>query len=312
MSAAESDVIEATGDAEATAGARLRQAREALKLSVQDVAGKIRIDASKVEALENGDVEGIGAAVFAAGYIRAYARIVSLPADELIAAYDGIGRNDEIVIQPVETQGTGSLGRVDRSLSAKFSVGGAGRKRRRLLRGLVIVSLFIVIAGGAFWLLNNDDATMSAVDDDVPVALPEVASSEETAQNLSIPGLASASTESTAAESSVAQQLDTPPSSLAGEEAMPEETSTTPPSDKLLLQFQDDSWLEVYDARNTRLAHRLARAGSTLELQGEAPFSLVVGYVPGVSILFNGDTVDLSGYQGRRLVRFSVGDNTHE
>jgi len=69
-------------------GERLRLAREALKLSQQDVAERIRINVDKVAALEADEIARVGAPVFAVGYIRAYARIVGLPADELIPMAD--------------------------------------------------------------------------------------------------------------------------------------------------------------------------------------------------------------------------------
>jgi len=75
----------------------------------------------------------------------------------------------------------------------------------------------------------------------------------------------------------------------------------------LSLYFQDDSWVEVHDARGERLIHQLARAGQTHTLHGVVPFAVVLGYVPGVRILLDGEAVDLGKYQGRRLARFSVG-----
>ena len=79
---------------------------------------------------------------------------------------------------------------------------------------------------------------------------------------------------------------------------------------ELALYFQEDSWVEVHDARGERLMHRLARAGQSQTLHGVAPFAVVLGYVPGVTILLDGEAVDLGKYQGRRLARFSVGVET--
>lgn len=68
-------------------GRRLRQAREAMGLSQADIAGHLRLSVAIVDALERDDFEHLPAATFIKGYLRNYAAEVSLPGDELIAAY---------------------------------------------------------------------------------------------------------------------------------------------------------------------------------------------------------------------------------
>ena len=49
-----------------TPGERLQIAREAMGLSREDVAMKLRINTAKIVAIENGEVDSIAAPVFAA------------------------------------------------------------------------------------------------------------------------------------------------------------------------------------------------------------------------------------------------------
>src|SRR5882762_7543001 len=68
-------------------GARLVLARERVGMSVTQVAAKLRLDVRTVTALETGEYERVGAAVFVRGFLRRYAELVGEPAQEIDALY---------------------------------------------------------------------------------------------------------------------------------------------------------------------------------------------------------------------------------
>lgn len=65
-------------------GARLAEARAALKLSAGDVARQLKLSVAQVEALEGGQFDSLPGPVFVRGFIRNYARLVKLDPDELL------------------------------------------------------------------------------------------------------------------------------------------------------------------------------------------------------------------------------------
>jgi len=65
-------------------GGALQAARQARKLSVSQVADRLRLSSAVVMALEANDWERLPAPVFVRGYVRAYARLIGLPAEELL------------------------------------------------------------------------------------------------------------------------------------------------------------------------------------------------------------------------------------
>jgi len=69
-------------------GQRLRQAREARGLNVQDIAARLHLSASVIATIESGAFEQLPAATYARGYMRAYANLVGVNPDMLLAAYD--------------------------------------------------------------------------------------------------------------------------------------------------------------------------------------------------------------------------------
>ncbi len=68
---------------------------------------------------------------------------------------------------------------------------------------------------------------------------------------------------------------------------------TVPTANQLALEFVKDSWVEVVDARDHILAVSLQRAGSRLDLEGQPPFEIRLGFAPGVRITYRGEPVEL-------------------
>jgi cytoskeletal protein RodZ len=69
-------------------GARLRAAREARGLSIEDVAERLRLNAALVLAMEQDRLALLGAPVFARGHLRNYALLVGAPEQEIMADCD--------------------------------------------------------------------------------------------------------------------------------------------------------------------------------------------------------------------------------
>src|SRR3954454_5191327 len=71
-------------------GAELKRAREAVNLTVQDIAARLNLDAKTILAVEEDRYDRLPVPAYGRGYIRAYARLVNLPADALVAAYNAV------------------------------------------------------------------------------------------------------------------------------------------------------------------------------------------------------------------------------
>ncbi|HWV12473.1 MAG TPA: helix-turn-helix transcriptional regulator, partial [Sphingobium sp.] len=77
---------QASDEQSSTPGAKLRAAREAQGLSMQDVATRTRIAQRQLEAIERDDYSALPGIPYAVGFARAYARAVDL--DEVAIAAD--------------------------------------------------------------------------------------------------------------------------------------------------------------------------------------------------------------------------------
>ncbi|SEO43104.1 RodZ domain-containing protein [Aquisalimonas asiatica] len=88
----------------------------------------------------------------------------------------------------------------------------------------------------------------------------------------------------------------------AGEDDLPPLTDP----EELVLDFAGPAWMEVTDARGERLLYGLVQDEGEQVLEGEAPFSVLVGDVSRVSVYFDDEAVELGPERPGRVVRVEV------
>lgn len=71
-----------------SAGSMLREAREAAKLSIEEVASELHLVSDVVLALESGDRSKLPSRVFTLGYLKNYAKLVNIPYEQVKTAFD--------------------------------------------------------------------------------------------------------------------------------------------------------------------------------------------------------------------------------
>ncbi len=73
-------------------GDELRQQRESLGLSPQDVFEEVRIPVSYVEALERADFQSLPALSYAASFLRTYCVFLNLPSQRIVDCFQACAR----------------------------------------------------------------------------------------------------------------------------------------------------------------------------------------------------------------------------
>lgn len=139
-------------------GDRLRSARKARALSVQQVADSLRLEESSVIALEDGRFEAMGAPVFVRGHLRRYAQLVGLSPEAVLEAYRAAAP---------ESDAPPSIARPREQADAL-----------RMPAWAYWVAAALILAGLALALGDGDDeapapaAVPAAVTEDLPASLP--------------------------------------------------------------------------------------------------------------------------------------------
>jgi len=141
-------------------GNELKAAREALSLSIQDVAGRIKIRGDYLRALEAEDLKVLPERTFTRAYLQTYARELGLDALPLLRDFD------RLLPQPPEQ--VNNLRRPDVQKNAASS----GRRTSGLLGGLLGGLLLLGVAGYFGYSAYLSRSTLSASAQQNPMALP--------------------------------------------------------------------------------------------------------------------------------------------
>lgn len=293
----ETDEQESTGAvAPSGPGMRLREAREIAGLTREEVAARLRLRLELVRALEEDDYRQLPSSAFVSGYLRSYARLVNLPAEEVIAAYVRPSAEPPLVspVMPPRQRRSGDL-------------------PVKLVTYLIIALL--VILGMAWWAARRPAATVHH--DEAPAVLKHGGTVELT---LPPPSGAASATENTTPEKSptVSPPASAPATSKSQAPVSAVATPTaTPPAPsaqaEIQLEAKADCWVEITDATGQRVAFQLLKGGTNSTVLGKAPFDVFLGYAPGVTLLYQGKAFNISPYEHGNKAHFHLGkasDNT--
>ncbi|MGD8232541.1 cytoskeleton protein RodZ [Vibrio sp. TRT 1302] len=305
------------------AGTLLKNKREQLGLSQKQIADRLRLRLSIIENIENNNFASDQVATFTRGYLRSYAKAVGIEESVVLCALDGC---EETKPEPQEMK--------------SFS-----RKTKREAHDSRIMTLtwgiFAVIIGiSSVWWWQNQETTMVDLTSQTEqeIALEEQAANQE----LDFTTLESAQPQSEVALDANADDapevepvLEQPDSQApleteivpeVAQEAQPEKqleqnvntTEAEPVSESvqstqsdtianlLKLTFSDDCWIQVKDSSGKTLSTGVKKAGQTLELSGNLPYSVILGAPENVSMTLASEPVDLSGYTSGKVARFNL------
>lgn len=272
-------------------GQTLREAREALGMSVEQAAARLRLMHRQIEAMEAEDFEALGRPVFARGFVRNYARLLEIDPEPLLAQMEG-PRTEQAPVRRPEPE-------LPRSwLTSPW-----------LILLLLASLLAVAVPVGLYWWLNQGEdelmSRMPSAEKVEPVELG-VAPAETT------PPAQAPAAEPAAPEPPAGPVESTEPASAidaaVAPPAPPPETVVEPPaSDGVLrMDFSDDSWVEIRDASGRVLHRQLNPAGTSIEVRGRAPFRLLVGNAGSVRLTYNGRPFDLKPFIDVTVARFTL------
>lgn len=305
-------------------GWRLRFAREALKLEVDDIAAELHLSSRTITAIEEDDYSSIPP-IYACGYLRKYARIVKLSEDEIIAEFEEKGQElppvlSEVIVRSRETVDKKSIAWITYAIVA------------------VLVALFI-----AWWqTAPQDNAVFRFLGlDNMQVEAPVTPAMKLTTDQALVDELEKAEAMTSINESISVIALDEiekqqikagttqtrgglePPDKIL-DAAKTVTLAPVPPATKVVvhdindvitdqatitLYLKEDSWIGVTDGSGKRLVYDLYKKGSTRTAQGIPPFSVVLGSSDNVVINYNGRLYDHKQHRSSSgTARFVLGE----
>lgn len=264
-------------------GADLRAARIARKLSVEDVAQGIKLTTTIVNDLESERFSAVGAAVYARGFLRSYARFIGLSSERIEAGIIEQGLGDAPIL-------LASQGERDRPALGE----------RWMLATSYLVGTAILVSA-IFFVMQADRLPLpgSARNAEVSSGPAVVASStpELVTEAAPIP----ATTEAGSPVGAIANSNDSPSqvAQAAAADQAPIAAAMTALPDlgsrgaSFQLTTQQLAWVEISDANGKRLEFNNVAPDSERRYQGTPPFDLVIGNAAGAKLNANGQELDL-------------------
>ncbi|GAB4290278.1 MAG: DUF4115 domain-containing protein [Thiohalomonadaceae bacterium] len=252
-------------------GQRLRLAREAAGLSREEVSTRLRLRLELIRALEEDDYAHLPPVAFVSGYLRSYARLLELPAEELVAMLE---RRDEApaLVSPVMPP--------HQRRSSDWPV--------KVVTWLIVLLLLSLLA--VWWLSRQpaedepagDAAMLLAPDGNVSLTLPPVTETPPPVE----------------------------PQETVAPEQVPVISAAPVPLQVTEVQLEaagGDCWLEVRDADGKQLVYELLQDGMTRTVRGKAPFEIFLGNAPAVTVHYQGKVFDHTPFQRREVAKFRLG-----
>ena len=296
--------------ASAGPGARLRAAREAAGLSLDQVAQQLKLAPRQVKALEDESFGELPGRTFSRGFVRNYARLLHLDAADLLAHLPDVAQAPALESPTLHSTGT-MIAELPSAGAPKAGLG-------RWLIPLILIGCIVAAAAYEWYRggLSNGAEPARSVSDATDRRAPAAAASSVALPN------PLASVTQTAALQAAAPAESTPPQAAVSLTATPAASmrdsssasaskstsaATAAPGDStLLLTYQGPSWTEIRDRSGQLVLSRLVAPGSVEPVKGTPPFDIILGNAHVVTLVYRGKSVDLSPHIRQNVARLTL------
>jgi len=314
-------------DNELDIGSLLVEARSNAKLTSQDVADALKLNLEIISKIEANIFEQDLPVAFIRGYVKSYATKVGLDTQPILVAFDKATGVQVLSLKRVESISSfGKRTRDFNSNSALFK-----------FISVLIILLFVTFAGWQIWTrflaplylaegasgqnssassielslnnedsISNDEATVST--NAVTAQSPSEGTSEQNdASDLSPSRVASSASLQETKPLAETANIRPPASTgtIENQTSLGQEMDVVPdyPLSDVVLDFSADCWVRITDATGEVLAEGVKKNGKHMPLKGVAPIKVILGDPSAVSMSFDNQAFDLSGYRAGRRVQ---------
>lgn len=279
-------------------GNKLREARERKGLSAETVSRETMLTLRYVQALETDDFDALPGTAFVRGYVRRYAELVGLNADELIASFDESLPSSKRLVSVRPIAGITEVNAISSSTAGQIS---NKLPLSRLLVVVAVIAFVLYVVAGLFWQSGSDQAEPNVV---VPMDIDATMSADVVVTEAEpLPALETNEPEVTEAD----VETETPVVE-AESTTTPIISQNAPPTiETLSFSFTGASWISVRDGTGQELVYGQKNAGQSVTVSGRPPFAINIGAVNFTSLIYNGNAVDLQPYARGNIASFRLG-----
>lgn len=282
-----------------TPGALLQRARVAACLSEDEVAQQLRLLRSHVVAIEQDRYQDLQGTTFVKGYLRAYAQLVRVPVEQVLASFEQFSQRcpDKIPEAPRH---------VPRGPAQPFNT-------PAVVKNSWWIALAVLLAVGAGLWWYHRDARLAIESPAIFDALGTSDAKAPAEATKSEPLPARDALAQAKPEGDVEGDMNVPqPVAEASVAPAVATAGVTPPmavsGGQLELRFTADCWAEVRDSKDTVLFSGMKKAGESVQLSGMSPLRIHLGNAEGVQISYNGQPVPVTADPVTKTARVVAGN----
>lgn len=299
-------------------GLMLSDARKKLSLSIEEVSKRLNFRPSLVEEIEQDIFDQSLPATFNRGYLRNYAKLVSVDISEVMSAYDMLG-----------------VAQVQRSEMQSFSnLTEKQAEHSRLMWFSYLIAAILFGLMVLWWLqepklsvnLFNQPEQEQSVNSQVDTTVEGNTEVNVAQKNTAAPKLASVEinnqddtvkvveSEQETFATTIAEQTD----NAVIEESVAATTKLEPTIEPevnaeivpdvstAVFTFSGDCWVNIHDATGERIAWGVKKSGYVMTISGKAPLKVTLGRPELATINFNDKPIDMTSFNAGNIAKFTL------
>jgi cytoskeleton protein RodZ len=291
----------------------LAQLREERGLTIEALAAAIRVSPAKLVALEAGRYADLPNAAFTRALAMSVCRVLKADPSSILAT---LPMPDPVkVLTEVPPQQPFKSGHARLNLDTSFVV-----QARKILKPRFLLPLFILAsATGVYFWPKHLNVTEKTLTSGSP-AESQLIMPSASIQNDTVAKVADAMNpvESLPATTPIdmapisQQAVSTPEVApviaplVAPVVASAASTGEVGAQGSLVLQANDDAWVQIKDASGDLLLRRMVLAGERIALSGVLPLKVKVGNAAALSMSYQGQAVDLTEHTRANVARLEL------
>ena len=289
-------------------GARLRQAREAQGLAIDDVSLQLKFAPRQIEFIEQERFDRLPGPTIARGMVRNYARLLKLDPEPLVQRMAG------------QAEPAPDPGLIAERFRQEVPFSDSGRRSTLMYAGFSVALLVLVGALAYEW--QQQKATPQFVAPAQERPQPEPAQTASVAQPPApapepAPAVPVVEAKPPVVEpkppAAPVKEQKKPAASVVTEQKKSEaeklasvDSSLPPGQHRIVFRTEGEAWLEVKDGSGRMLVSALNPAGAERSVRGQPPFEIVIGNASSVKMTYDGKPVDLRPHTRVEVARFTL------
>jgi len=277
----------------AQVGSGLREVRERLGWKLPDVAAELRIRLPYLEAIERGDLAALPGPAYQTGFVRSYAQVLGLDAEEILRRFRAEG-------------GIGMPTKAELSFLAPVP-------DRAVPPGAVLLlGVVLVLAGYGLWYRHSEqERRLAQAVPSVPAQLAPLAVPPKPPAAVPAPKPAPVAVAQTPVTppgpAMVPPPSSPPPVALATPAPAPPPAAVAPPPPPpQTILATADTWVEVTDSTGNILFSKVLHAGDSWPVPDEPGLTMTAGNAGGTEISTAGKATPPLGATGTVLHAYAL------